>query len=204
MRTLKRGDTGDEVVELQKILHLYPDGIFGAITEKSVKDIQKKNNLAAVDGIVGPKTWAVLIKVPVKKSRRDINEIIVHCTATKEGVPTTVEAIRNYHVKQRGFSDIGYHYLVYLDGSIHEGRDINKAGAHCTNHNARSIGVCYVGGLDSKGNAKDTRTEAQKESLKKLIKTLKTTYPKATVHGHREFANKACPCFDAKKEYENI
>lgn len=203
MRTIKLGDRGEEVIKLQKLLHLFPDGIFGVITDKAVREVQKKNNLE-IDGIVGPKTWAILTSLQLKKSRRSINEIIVHCTATKEGVPTTVETIRNYHVNQRGFADIGYHYLVYLDGSIHEGRDVNKNGAHCTNHNAHSIGVCYVGGLDAKGNAKDTRTEAQKEGLKQLIKQLKELYPKATVHGHREFANKDCPCFDAKKEYENI
>ena len=104
----------------------------------------------------------------------------------------------------RGWSDIGYHYVVYLDGTIHEGRNVNISGAHCTGHNANSIGVVYVGGLDAKGNAKDTRTNAQKDGLLKLLKDLKKLYPKATIHGHREYAQKDCPCFDAKKEYSNI
>lgn len=135
-----------------------------------------------------------------KTTTRTINEIIVHCTATKEGQPITVEQIDKWH-KKRGFKCIGYHFVVYLDGSVHTGRDIDIAGAHCTNHNKHSIGVCYVGGLDKNGKAKDTRTEAQKKSLLNLINQLKQDYPKATVHGHREFANKACPCFDAYKEY---
>lgn len=202
MRTLRKGDTGDEVIALQKALKLYPDGIFGAITVEAVKAVQLKYGIE-VDGIVGPMTWAVLQGVAVKKSRRVISEIIVHCTATKEGVNVTVPQIRAWH-KQRGFADIGYHYVVYLDGSVHEGRDVNLAGAHCTNHNARSIGVCYVGGLDANGKAKDTRTETQKAALVKLIKQLKDMYPKATVHGHREYANKDCPCFNAWMEYKDL
>lgn len=207
MRIIKLGDRGDEVKKLQKLLHLLDDGIFGKLTQEAVKKFQKEHGLFA-DGIVGPKTWSILLAQDFKKSTRNIKEIIVHCTATKEGLNQTVEQIKKYHTAKppmgRGWSDIGYHYIIYLDGSIHEGRNVSISGAHCKNHNVNSIGVVYVGGLDSKGNAKDTRTEAQKESLKKLIKTLKETYPKATVHGHREFANKACPCFDAKKEYENI
>ena len=135
---------------------------------------------------------------------RIINEIIIHCSATPEGKDYTVEQIRQWH-KQRGFSDIGYHYVIYRDGSIHSGRPIERIGAHCLKHNAHSIGVCYIGGVAKDGKTpKDTRTDAQKESLIKLIKELKTKYPKATVHGHREYANKACPCFDAKNEYENL
>lgn len=135
---------------------------------------------------------------------RIINEIIIHCSATSEGKDYTVEQIRQWH-KQRGFSDIGYHYVIYRDGSIHSGRPIERIGAHCLKHNAHSIGVCYIGGVAKDGKTpKDTRTDAQKESLIKLIKELKAKYPKATVHGHREYANKACPCFDAKSEYKNL
>ena len=135
---------------------------------------------------------------------RIINEIIIHCSATPEGKDYTVEQIRQWH-KQRGFSDIGYHYVIYRDGSIHSGRPIERIGAHCLKHNAHSIGVCYIGGIAKDGKTpKDTRTDAQKESLIKLIKELKAKYPKATVHGHREYANKACPCFDAKSEYKNL
>lgn len=135
---------------------------------------------------------------------RIINEIIIHCSATPEGKDYTVEQIRQWH-KQRGFSDIGYHYVIYRDGSIHSGRPIERIGAHCLKHNAHSIGVCYIGGVAKDGKTpKDTRTDAQKESLIKLIKELKAKYPKATVHGHREYANKACPCFDAKSEYKNL
>lgn len=207
MRVIKLGDRGDEVKKLQKLLHLLDDGIFGKLTQEAVKNFQKEHGLFA-DGIVGPKTWSILLAQDFKKSTRNINEIIVHCTATKEGLNQTVEQIKKYHTAKppmgRGWSDIGYHYIIYLDGSIHEGRNVNISGAHCTNHNVNSIGVVYVGGLDSKGNAKDTRTPAQKEALIKLLKELKKLYPKATIHGHREFANKACPCFDAKKEYSNI
>ena len=135
---------------------------------------------------------------------RIINEIIIHCSATPEGKDYTVEQIRQWH-KQRGFSDIGYHYVIYRDGSIHSGRPIERIGAHCLKHNAHSIGVCYIGGVAKDGKTpKDTRTDAQKESLIKLIKELKAKYPKATVHGHREYANKACPSFDVKSEYKNL
>ena len=130
---------------------------------------------------------------------RIINEIIIHCSATPEGKDYTVEQIRQWH-KQRGFSDIGYHYVIYRDGSIHSGRPIERIGAHCLKHNAHSIGICYIGGISKDGKTpKDTRTDAQKESLIKLIKELKAKYPKATVHGHREYANKACPSFDVQK-----
>lgn len=135
---------------------------------------------------------------------RKINEIIVHCSATKEGKHVTVEAIRNYHVKHCHWRDIAYHFVVYLDGSVHKGRPIEQAGAHTRGHNAHSIGVCYIGGLDANGKAKDTRTDAQRLALTKLIRQLKASYPGATVHGHREFAKKACPCFDAKKEYADV
>ena len=130
---------------------------------------------------------------------RIINEIIIHCSATPEGKDYTVEQIKQWH-KQRGFSDIGYHYVIYRDGSIHSGRPIERIGAHCLKHNAHSIGVCYIGGVAKDGKTpKDTRTDAQKESLIKLIKELKAKYPKATVQGHREYANKACPSFDVQK-----
>jgi len=130
---------------------------------------------------------------------RTINEIIIHCSATPEGRNVTVEDIDKWH-KQRGFRCIGYHYVIYLDGSIHAGRPESQIGAHCLGHNAHSIGVCYIGGVAKDGKTpKDTRTAAQKESLIKLIKDLKKKYPKATIHGHREYANKACPSFDVQK-----
>ena len=204
MKILKRGSKGDDVKRLQEALKLYPDGIFGKLTEEAVKQFQTKYGLTP-DGIVGEKTWDLInANVGLKKTRRSINEIIVHCTASKEGVNMDVAAIRRMHIRERGWSDIGYHYVVYLDGSVHEGRDVNISGAHCKNHNTHSIGVVYVGGLDKSGKAKDTRTQAQKEGLLKLLKQLKSLYPKATIHGHREYANKACPCFDAKKEYAGL
>lgn len=127
---------------------------------------------------------------------RRLIEIIVHCTATPEGKDYTVEDIRLWH-KKRGFSDIGYHYVIYLDGSVHEGRPIEKVGAHCSGHNANSIGIVYVGGLDKDGNPKNTLTPRQEESLYNLIVELMKKYPSiASVCGHRAYAAKACPCFD--------
>jgi N-acetylmuramoyl-L-alanine amidase len=136
------------------------------------------------------------------KKMRKINKIIAHCTATPEGRAVTVAEVDAWH-RTRGCAGIGYHYLVGLNGEIWNGRDIALAGAHCEGQNADSVGVCYVGGVAKDGRTpKDTRTGAQRESLAKLIEKLKTEYPEATVHGHREYASKACPCFDAKDEYK--
>ncbi len=136
---------------------------------------------------------------------RKIDKIIVHCTATPEGRHHDVADITRWHL-QRGFNTIGYHYLIHLDGTIEEGRDISRSGAHCSGQNRNSIGVCYVGGMtkDMK-KAKDTRTKQQKDSLVKLLQELIYKYNKdMTIHGHNEFANKACPSFNVQKEYANL
>jgi N-acetylmuramoyl-L-alanine amidase len=137
---------------------------------------------------------------------RKINSIIVHCSATPEGRDVNIETIRGWHVNERGWSDIGYHYVIELDGAIKKGRPINVQGAHTKGHNKDSIGICYVGGTEQDINIpKDTRTDAQKESLTKLLLELKTSdYCDAVIYGHRDFASKACPSFDAKKEYKYI
>ena len=215
MKLLKIGSRGDEVKAVQAALGISVDGIYGAITEFAVKAFQREKGLV-VDGIVGEQTWNALfppfegsitaddIPLKLRKSSRKITEIIVHCTATPEGNDTTVEAIRYTHIHDRGFSDIGYHYVIYLDGSIHEGRNVHQAGAHCVGHNSNSIGVCYVGGLENKPNTpysqlkpKDTRTDAQRKSLVRLVKALMALYhlPASRVYGHYQFANKACPSF---------
>lgn len=197
---LKLGSRGNEVKALQEKLNLKADGIFGPLTEEAVKDFQRSNGLE-VDGIVGANT---LSKLNLSVNKRNIKELIVHCSATPEGKDYSVDTIRQLHL-QRGFSDIGYHYVIYRDGSIHIGRDESIIGAHCTGHNTNSIGVCYIGGCASDGKTpKDTRTTEQKQSLVKLLKELKTKYPQASIHGHRDFANKACPSFDATKEYSSL
>ena len=133
---------------------------------------------------------------------RKIDKIIIHCSATPKGKSFTVQDIRQWHLA-RNFSDIGYHYVIYLDGSVHQGRPESRIGAHCLGQNAHSIGVCYIGGLlNAKGNPADTRTAKQRAALIKLVAELRRRYPSATVHGHNEFANKACPCFNVQDEPE--
>ena len=89
---------------------------------------------------------------------------------------------------------------------MHIGRDVNLVGAHARNHNANSIGVCYVGGCP-KGDThhnKDTRTDAQKKTMLALLKKLKKLYPYAQIVGHKNVNATGCPSFDAKTEYKNI
>lgn len=125
---------------------------------------------------------------------RKISKIIIHCSATKEGRDYTVADIDRYH-RARGFRKIGYHFVIYSDGSIHVGRTKNEIGTHCTGQNAISIGICYIGGLSSDGKPKDTRTPQQRASMLSLIEQLREEFPGVTLHGHNEFANKACLCF---------
>ena len=208
----KKGSKGEVVKQIQKALHLYPDGIFGILTEEAVKEFQKSKGLSP-DGIVGPKTLAYLIPFKLKKSKRIINELIVHCSATPEGNDYTVENIRADHKKQ-GWSDIGYHYVIYRDGTVHMGRDVDLVGAHCAKggHNQHSIGICYIGGVENKPNtpyhllkAKDTRTDEQKTALLSLLLDLKKMYPQAKIYGHRDFdSGKECPSFNAKSEYSRL
>ncbi len=136
---------------------------------------------------------------------RNIDKIIVHCSATREGENYTVDTIRSWHVDGRGWSDIGYHFYIDIYGQIHKGRDISRIGAHTKGLNRNSIGVCYCGGVESDGKTpKDTRYDCQKEALLAVLRTLKAMYPEAKIHGHRDFARKACPSFDATEEYKHL
>lgn len=211
--TYKKGDKGVMVKQIQLALHLLPDGIFGKITEEAVRAFQSENGLK-VDGIVGPATLAKLgiaVAAGMKKSKRTITEIIVHCTATPEGKDYTVDDIRKWHTAKppqgRGWSDIGYHYVIDRKGHILPGRDVDTIGAHCDGHNAHSIGVVYIGGVSAlNGKPKDTRTLAQKASLIRCLTELKSLYPNARIVGHRDYDQhgKTCPSFDAKSEYRGI
>lgn len=203
MTLYKKGSRGSVVILIQQALHLLPDGIFGNQTEDAVKEFQKEKGLKP-DGIVGPSTMSKLVPLMTKRSKRVIKEIIVHCSATAEGRDFTVEDIRRWH-KQQGWSDIGYHYVIGRHGEKWTGRDVDVSGAHCEGHNRNSIGVCYIGGLDAAGKkAKDTRTLQQKAVMLSLLTELKRLYPQAKIYGHRDFARKDCPSFDAKNEYKNI
>ena len=219
MMTYKKGDRGEMVRQIQKALaaaglKVMVDGVFGKITEEAVETFQHEHGLK-VDGIVGPATLAKLgIAVAqqctgMKKSKRTITEIIIHCTATPEGKDYTVDDIRKWHTAKppqgRGWSDIGYHYVIDRKGHILPGRDVDTIGAHCDGHNAHSIGVVYIGGLSAlNGKQKDTRTLAQKAALIRCLTELKHLYPQAKIYGHCNFSSKPCPCFDAKAEYASI
>lgn len=216
MELYKIGSRGEVVKQIQKALHLIPDGIFGKLTEEAVISFQNQNGLKP-DGIVSPAILAKLIPVRFKRSSRVITDIVIHCTATKPGLDYTANDIRKMH-RAQGWSDIGYHYIVRLDGAVEPGRDVDMIGAHVSGHNAHSIGIAYVGGINSRGKAEDTRTEAQKASLLALLVELRKLYPRAKISGHRDFSRdlnhdgvisphewiKECPCFNAADEYRRI
>ena len=134
---------------------------------------------------------------------RKIDKIIIHCSATKPDHNCDAEEVRGWH-KRKGWSDIGYHYFIKLDGTIENGRPFEKVGAHCYGENTNSIGICYAGGLDLDGTPKDTRTEEQKKAIRLTIEVIQHILTEegmaATVHGHNEFSNKACPSFNVQKE----
>ena len=152
---------------------------------------------------------------------QDIDAIVIHCSATREGVDVRASDIDKWH-KERGWSMIGYNYVIDLDGTVEIGRPLSMSGAHCADkgfsgkpYNLHSIGICYVGGLDRNGHSKDTRTDAQKLSMHKLVMELIEKYPITDVLGHRDASPdkngdgvitknewvKTCPCFDVRSEF---
>ena len=135
---------------------------------------------------------------------RDLNRIILHCAATREGKDFSVDIIRDWHVKGRGWSDIGYHWVIRLDGSIEVGRPLERSGAHTKGHNKDSVGVCYIGGCDADGKPKDTMNEEQEKAWRMIVLSLRTLYGDLTIHGHNEFANKACPSFTVKEKFADM
>ena len=151
--------------------------------------------------------------VPQKEVRIDTIRIVSHDTIkiTQHSVPVSVPLptvyLSNVTKDTVSILNSGLYKSVasIKDGSIHKGRPVSEEGAHCVGHNKYSIGVCYIGGLAADGKTpKDTRTDSQKSSLLNLLTQLKKSYPGVAIRGHRDFAAKACPSFDATKEYCNL
>jgi N-acetylmuramoyl-L-alanine amidase len=128
---------------------------------------------------------------------RPINLIVVHCAATRPSQDVGVAEIRAWH-KQRGWSDIGYHYVIRRSGQLEHGRPLEVVGAHAVGHNARSVGVCLVGGLNEQGQPSDEYAPEQLEVLRNVLEWLREHYPATRIVGHRDLPNvaKACPSFD--------
>ena len=136
---------------------------------------------------------------------REIKRIILHCSATPEGRDIDAATIKDWHVNGNGWSDIGYHYVIKLDGDIETGRQLDRVGAHTKCHNKDSIGICYIGGMDADMNPKDTMNEVQESAMKELIYSLRMVWDKPlTLHGHNEYASKACPSFKVSEKFPNL
>ena len=144
---------------------------------------------------------------------KTIDAIIIHCSATRAGQDLRAKDIDRMH-RARGFNQIGYNFIIDLNGIVENGRPLSIDGAHCntkgfseSSYNKHSIGICYEGGLDELGKPTDTRTASQKETLRRVLGELKGLYPEAKIVGHYQLSanvHKACPCFDARKEYEDL
>ena len=137
---------------------------------------------------------------------RVITLIVVHCSAVRPDQTSSVAQIDRYHREDRHYKfGVGYHYVIRRDGTIEPGRPEWMIGAHCLNHNRYSIGICYEGGLDARGQPEDTRTLEQKLAMLHLLEVLHRRYPKALIVGHRDLSHdRDCPCFDAVKEYADL
>ena len=137
---------------------------------------------------------------------RTITLLVIHCSAVRPDQTSSAAQIDTWHRRDRHYKfGIGYHYVVRRDGQIEPGRPEWMVGAHCKNHNAHSLGICYEGGLDARGQPADTRTLAQKLALLHLLEVLHRKYPKALIVGHHDLnPQKDCPCFDAVKEYAEL
>lgn len=136
---------------------------------------------------------------------RQIDEIVLHCSATPEGRDISAETIKGWHVNERGWSDIGYHFVIRLDGTVEAGRPLHRAGAHVKGRNATTIGVCYIGGMDRNMQAKDTMNHGQERAFRNLVTALRAVYGDLSLHGHNEYApHKACPSFVVAEKFPDL
>jgi len=135
----------------------------------------------------------------------DVQFLVVHCSATQAKADIGVREITQMH-RERGFLTIGYHFVIRRDGKMENGRDITEVGAHETRVNAKSIGICMVGGLDKNLKPQDNFTDDQYAALHGLLKDLLKVYPRAEVLGHRDIpgVKKDCPCFDVKPWWSRV
>ena len=150
--------------------------------------------------------FASLPRKSKKVKMRVITLIIVHCGAVRPDQTSSAAQIDSWHRKDNHWKfGIGYHYVIRRNGEIEEGRPEWMVGAHCLHHNSHSIGVCYEGGYDARGQPADTRTAEQKQAMRTLLEQLHQRYPRALIVGHHDLnPQKDCPGFDAAKEYKDL
>lgn len=209
-------NTKSQIRAFQKAHGLVIDGILGPQTQRVLDEVNALPPLAvapepdksAINAPAKPRTIPVVPSVmwtgqiALADTARRITEIIYHCAATPRGKFFDRDDINAWH-KQRGFSMIGYHFVILPDGTIQIGRPIGMVGAHCEGHNVGTIGICYVGGLSADGKrAEDTRTALQIAASVWLIKALKAKFKiRGRVKGHNEYnAGKACPSFNVARD----
>ena len=129
--------------------------------------------------------------------RKETNTVVVHCSATKPSQDVTFDTIKRWHLMERAFIDIGYHWVIERDGSVKQGRAVDDWGAHAKGHNHQSVGICLVGGLNDDGQPDDNFTVLQKRMLKFLVTGCQGLWPDVVVKGHYHLnGDKDCPCFD--------
>jgi len=211
MRTLKIGTQGEDVKQLQIVLSdlgydIKPDGYFGQKTKSVVQYYQKQNRLTP-DGVVGYKTYQALGFIDTETKSRELHlpdYLMLHCTASRgsnEGLKA--DDIIDYHVRQLGWGRPGYHHIIEHDGTIVNSWDYNLQDGYdpyeiaygAKSYNPYSIHICYIGGIDDRGNPKDTRTYEQAYSMEYLVKKILDELPDLTVLGHNQVHHKACPSF---------
>ncbi len=204
----------EKTKRLQRAVGATDDGIYGNETADKL--------LATLD-VPPSEALPPLSDVIVKGAGKNVTRVFLHCTATREGQDVDAATIKRWHVTPvakggRGWRDIGYHFVIRLDGTIEVGRDEAIPGAHVEGFNTGSIGIVYVGGLDAQGKAKDTRTDAQKKAMEWLCRELGAAYPAARIMGHRDASPdrngdgkitsnewlKECPCFDVASWLQSV
>ncbi len=183
----------EQIKAIQRLVGVPDDGLIGPVTLLAIA--------RALDGAARPPAQPT----PPPQNKRKINTIAVHCSATPEGKHFTAADIDKWH-RAQGWSKIGYHAVVLLDGTIQPGRNEAEVGSHAAGHNSDSIAICYIGGVGADGKPKDTRTQPQKVALRSWLKLKKSQYPGARIQGHHDYpgVTKACPSFRAKAEYADI